>query len=243
MSNLRSAPQAVLVLRCEPGSLPNAAARRISDAIEEAIRQRGHCALALAGGATPRSVYERMASPAVAGRVAWDRVASYFGDERCVPPNDPESNYRMAHEALLQHVPIPRTSVHRMQGERGDTDASARDYDRLLPARLDLLLLGMGEDGHTASLFPHSVALAERAWRVVPVSRPLPSPSRLTITPLVIRAAHTVIVLVAGAEKAATVARALEGPYAPDEMPIQLALRGTWLIDHAAARGLRGIPP
>ena len=188
-------------------------------------------------------MYERMALPPLAGRVAWERVAVYFGDERCVPPDDPESNYRMAHEALLQHVPIPSTSVHRMEGERTDRDAAARDYERLLPPRLDLLLLGMGEDGHTASLFPHSPALAERARRVVPVSRPAPSRPRLTITPPVIHAADTVIVVVAGAEKAATVARALEGPYVPDELPIQLALRGTWLIDHAAAHGLRGVPP
>lgn len=243
MSEVRRASHAGRVLRFEPASLPDAAAKWITDVIEETVRLHGHCTVALAGGATPRPVYERMAVSPLAERIAWDRVAVYFGDERCVPPDDEESNYRLAREVLLQHVPIPSISVHRMEGERTDRDAAARDYERLLPARLDLLLLGMGEDGHTASLFPHSPALTERARRVVPVSRPAPSHSRLTITPPVIHAANTLIVVVAGAGKAATVARALEGAYAPDEMPVQLALRGTWLIDHAAARGLRGIPP
>ena len=222
--------------------LANAAARRITDVIEDTIKRRGHCSVALAGGATPRPVYERMAVPPLASRVAWDRVSIYFGDERCVPPDHPESNYRMAHEVLLRHVPIPSTSVHRMEGERADGDAAARDYERHLPTALDLLLLGMGEDGHTASLFPHSPVLAERTRRVVPVTHPAGSSRRLTITPRVIEAADTVIVLVAGADKAATVARALEGSYVPDELPVQLARSATWFIDSAAARLLHGLP-
>lgn len=224
--------------------LADAAARQITEVIEDTIKRRGLCTLALAGGATPRPVYERMAVSSLAGRVAWDRVSFYFGDERCVPPDAEESNYRMAREAILEHVPISSASVHRMEGERTDTDAAARDYERQLPAALDLLLLGMGEDGHTASLFPHSPALAEGTRRVVAVTRPPPSPQRLTITPSVIEAADAVIVLVAGANKAAMVARALEGTYAPEELPIQLALRGTWFIDFAAARRLHGsLPP
>ena len=237
MSDVR-APRSGRVIRCEPASFPDAAASRIAEAMEDAIERRGHCAIALAGGATPRPVYERMARSPLAARIAWNRLAIYFGDERCVPPDDPESNFRMVHEVLLRHVPIPSVSVHRMEGERADTDAAARDYERLLPTRLDLLLLGMGADGHTASLFPHSPALAERARRVVAVNRPHPSPGRLTITPAVIHAADAVIVLVAGAEKAATVARALEGAFMPDELPIQLALSGTWFVDENAASKL-----
>ena len=229
------------VLSYEPTMLADAAARKIIEVIDDTIKRRGHCTLALAGGATPRPVYERMAVPPLANRVAWDRVAIYFGDERCVPPDHPESNYRMAHEVLLRHVPIPSASVHRMEGERADADAAARDYERHLPAALDLLLLGMGEDGHTASLFPGSPAIAERTRRVVAVIRPSPSPRRLTITPRVIGAADTVFVLVAGACKAATVVRALEGAYVPDELPVQLARRGTWFIDSAAARLLHGL--
>jgi 6-phosphogluconolactonase len=221
--------------------LANAAARGIIEVIGDTIQRRGLCSLALAGGATPRPVYERMAASPLADRVAWDRVRIYFGDERCVPPEAEESNYRMAREALLEHVPIPAASVHRMEGERTDAAAAARDYERQLPAALDLLLLGMGEDGHTASLFPHSPVLAERTRRVVAVTPPAGPAPRLTITPPVIAAADTVIVLVAGANKAATVARALEGAYAPEALPVQLALRGTWFIDSAAARLLHGI--
>lgn len=221
--------------------LANAAAQRVTEVIEDTIKRRGRCTLAFAGGATPQPVYAGMAVSPLAERVAWDRVAVYFGDERCVPPDADESNYRMVREALLQHVPISSASVHRMEGERADADAAARDYERHLPAALDILLLGMGKDGHTASLFPHSPALAERVRRVVAVNRPAPAHPRLTITPPVIDAAVTLIVLVAGADKAATVARAIEGAYVPDELPIQLALRGTWLLDDAAARDLRGV--
>lgn len=235
-------PRSGRVIRCEPASLPDVAATWITGLIEQTTHRRGHCDVALTGGATPRPVYERMAISALADRVVWNRVAVFFGDERGVPPDHPDSNYRMAYEVLLRHVPLPPTSVHRMEAERADRDAAARAYERLLPARLDVLLLGMGADGHTASLFPHSPALRERTRRVVPVSGPEPSPARITITPPVIESADAVVVLVAGAEKAATVARALEGAYAPDELPIQLALRGTWLIDHAAARELRGVP-
>jgi 6-phosphogluconolactonase len=181
-----------------------------------------------------------MAVPPIAASVPWDLVDIYFGDERCVPPDDPASNYRMAHDALLRHVPVPTSSVHRMEGERTDREAAARDYARLLPTRLDVLLLGMGEDGHTASLFPYSTAVRERERRVVAATGPDPYPSRLTITPPVIGEAETVIVMVTGSAKADAVARALEGSYSPEAFPIQLAVRGTWLIDHPAAHKLRG---
>lgn len=206
--------------------------------VAAAIRQRGHCTLTLAGGTTPQSVYERMRDASLAQDVAWERVVVYFGDERCVPPDDPQSNYGMAAAALLQHVPIPEGSIHRMEGEYADPDAAARDYERLLPERLDVLLLGMGADGHTASLFPGSSALTEQQRRVLHVQAAAEPPCRLTITPPVIRAAETVIVLVTGSSKAGAVARALEGAYAPDELPIQLALDATWLLDRAAALSL-----
>jgi 6-phosphogluconolactonase len=221
--------------------LADAAARRIIDLIANTIARRGGCTLALAGGATPRPVYARMAAPPLVDRVAWDCVAVYFGDERCVLPHSKESNYRMACEELLEHELVRRATVHRMEGERADTNAAAQAYERHLPAALDVLLLGMGEDGHTASLFPRSPAVAERVRRVVAVTRPAPQPPRLTITPRVIDAASNLIVLLAGADKAPTVVKALEGPYMPDRLPIQLALRGTWMMDDAAARGLQGI--
>ncbi|MGH7663291.1 MAG: 6-phosphogluconolactonase [Gemmatimonadaceae bacterium] len=235
----RQIPEPRRIIQPDPESFPDAAAALIVDVIEDSVRHHGHCAAALAGGSTPRPVYECLARPPLAARVDWGRIAIYFGDERCVPPGDEQSNYRMVNEALLRQVPIPCSSIHRMEGERADRDAAARDYERLLPAQLDLLVLGMGEDGHTASLFPHSPALAERERRVVPVTGPGPVIERLTITPPVIDAAETVIVLVAGAGKATIIARALEGPYVPDDLPVQLALGGTWLIDDAAARELR----
>ena len=231
------------VIRSHPASLSDIAATWITGAIDVVTRLQGRCTIALAGGATPRPIYERMATARLAGRVAWDRIAVYFGDERCVPPDHPDSNYRMAYESLLRHVAIPSASVHRIEGERADADAAARDYERLLPASLDVLLLGMGADGHTASLFPHSPALAEATRRMLAVSRPSPSPGRITISPLVIELAHTILVVVGGADKAATVARAIEGPYVPDALPVQLALSGTWLIDDDAARDLRGVAP
>ncbi|HUF30060.1 MAG TPA: 6-phosphogluconolactonase [Gemmatimonadaceae bacterium] len=240
MSGPYHRPRADRVLVCEASDFAGAAARHVASVVQGAVRARGRCALALTGGSTPRPIYELMAVPPIVGSISWDRVDIYFGDERCVPPDDQASNYRMAHEALLQHVLTPGTSVHRMEGERTDREAAARDYARLLPARLDVLLLGMGEDGHTASLFPHSPALRESARKVVPASGPEPEPLRLTITPPVIADAETVIVVVAGSAKAGAVALALEGPYQPEQLPIQFALSGTWFVDHPAAGALRG---
>ena len=221
-------------------ALVDAAARWIAAAVEEDIRDRGRCAVALAGGATPRPVYERLAQPPLGARIAWSNVDIYFGDERAVPPADPDSNYAMAMAALIGRVPVPAAQIHRMEAERPDLDAAALDYERALPARLDLLLLGMGADAHTASLFPGSPALDERGRRVVPATGPTPPRSRLTITPPVIAAARRVAVLVAGAGKAAAVARALHGPTRPSEAPVQLALGGVWFVDREAAAQLAG---
>jgi 6-phosphogluconolactonase len=221
-------------------ALAHAAAQWIAAAIEADIRARGRCALALSGGTTPRPVYELLARPPVAARIAWPSVEIFFGDERAVPPSDPASNYGMVAAALLGRVPVPATQVHRMEAERTDRDAAARDYERLLPERLDLLLLGMGADGHTASLFPGSPALEERRRRVLPATGPTPPRERLTITPPVIARARRVAVLVAGADKAAAVARALQGPARPGELPVQLAVHGVWFVEKEAAARLAG---
>jgi 6-phosphogluconolactonase len=165
-------------------------------------------------------------------------VEIYFGDERAAPPTDPASNYRMAREALLDRVGLPPERVHRMEADAPDLEAAAARYAALLPDRLDVLVLGMGPDGHTASLFPRSPALRETEKRVVPATSPVPPVHRLTITPPVIAAARRVAVITAGASKAPVVAEALRGPWRPDELPAQLAREGTWLIDRAAAAGL-----
>ena len=224
----------------DPASFAAIAAEHVAVAVAASITARERCALALTGGSTPRPVYEQMAAPPLSKRIPWDRVTIYFGDERCVPADDPQSNFRMADESLLRRVPIPRASIHRLEGERTDHDAAAADYARLLPDALDVLLLGVGEDGHTASLFPRSPALQEEARRVVSARSPAPPANRLTITPPVIRAARAIIVLASGRTKAAAIARALEGSRSPEEVPIQLALGGTWLLDRAAASELHG---
>ncbi len=200
--------------------------------VSAAVAARGRCALALPGGTSPGAPLAALGAGALGASVDWPRVDVYFGDERAVPPDDPESNYRM--------VKVP-PRVHRMEAERKDLERAAAEYAGLLPERLDVLLLGMGPDGHTASLFPGSPALSE-ARRVVQVVAPKPPPVRLTITPPVIEAAREVAVLATGAGKADMVRRALEGPRAVREVPVQLAARGVWFLDPAAASRLERRP-
>jgi 6-phosphogluconolactonase len=216
----------------EPGDVIQPAAEWIAGEIAAAIGARGGCGVALAGGRTPEPVYRELAAAAA---IVWARVNLFFSDERAVPPDHADSNYRMVRAALLSRVAIPAANVHRMEAEREDRDAAAREYERELPAALDLLVLGIGPDGHTASLFPGSAALDERERLVVPVVGTKPPADRMTITPPVIEAARRVAVIATGGDKAAVVARALEGPLAPREVPAQLARRGAWFIDRAAA--------
>jgi 6-phosphogluconolactonase len=222
-------------------TLPRRAAQWLAETMVSVLAGRGRCAIALSGGETPRPVYAALAAPDIAGGIDWSGVEVYFVDERAVPPDHADSNFRMATETLLAQVPIPATHIHRMEAERSDLDAAAAAYDRLLPQALDILLLGMGADGHTASLFAGSPALSERR-RVVVVRSPKPPPVRLTITPPVIAAARVVAAVVMGAEKAAAVARVLDGGARASEMPAALARRGVWFLDlPAAARLARSI--
>ena len=231
-------------LHVEPAThFAAAAAEWIAAALEADLRESGHCAIALSGGETPRPVYEHLAANPRTPRIRWRDVDVFFGDERAVPPRDPESNYGMAAAVLLGRDPVSASRVHRLEAERPDREAAAREYAAMLPDRLDVLILGMGADGHTASLFPGSPACAERVRRVVPVTGPKPPVDRLTITPPVIAAARRIVVLVAGEAKAATVARALEGPLEPRDLPVQLARGGVWFVDHAAAGRLRSAVP
>jgi 6-phosphogluconolactonase len=194
----------------------------------------------LAGGSTPEPAYRRLASADLAPPVAWSAVSIYFGDERCVPPEDPESNYGMVKRVLLDALAAPPAAVHRMRGEDPDPARAAAAYAALLPEHVDVLVLGMGADGHTASLFPGSPALAEERRRVMAVTGPKPPARRLTITPPVIRAARAIIVLVAGAEKAAVAARVLGPEGAGADLPAALARHGIWILDRAA--GMRSQP-
>lgn len=237
-------PPARRIVASDTAELAETAAGWIATALAEAAAS-GIVTIALAGGRTPQPVYRRLAEPPHDGRFPWDRLEVYFSDERAVPPDHPESNYRTAFESLLGRVPIQPERVHRMEAEQRDLETAARAYAALLPASLDLLLLGIGADGHVASLFPHAPSLTERRRKVLAVTGGEPLIQRLTVTPIVIEAARRVLVLVNGSDKAAVVAQALEGPYHPALMPAQLARLATWIMDRAAASALsdRGLGP
>jgi 6-phosphogluconolactonase len=225
-----------LMVTSTTAELVRRASEWVATEVSNAIARRGSCAVALSGGRTPEPIYRELAAAAT---IDWTQVDVFFADERAVPPDHPESNYGMVHRALLSRVPIPTGQVHRMEAERPDRAVAARDYARSLPPELDLLLLGMGADGHTASLFPGSSALDEQRRRVLPVVGPKPPAARLTLTPPVIEAARTLAVIVTGEDKAAMVERAIEGPVTPKAIPVQLALRGWWFLDQSAAGRLR----
>jgi 6-phosphogluconolactonase len=217
---------------CESSQLAKRAAERIAEALKKAVSADSAASLALAGGTTPRAAYEDLAK--IPG-IDWSKVSVYFGDERAVPPTHPDSNFAMAKAALFDRVPLPESNIHRITAEDADQDAAARAYEALLPARISVLVLGIGEDGHTASLFPGSPALNERVRRVLPVIGPKPPPQRLSITPPVIEAAELCIVIANGPGKAEPVRRALKEPLDVQLTPSGLAREGLWLLDHAAA--------
>jgi len=216
--------------------LPAIGARWLAERAHAAIAARGRFDVALAGGSTPRPIYETLATM----DLPWSQIHVWFGDERCVPPDHPDSNYRMARLALLDRVPAV---AHRMEADRPDREAAAAEYAAALPDVLDAMLLGMGEDLHTASLVPGVDWGRPVGKKVIHVTGfPKPPPDRLTVTPDVIARARAILVAVAGAGKAGQVALALTGPSRPDLYPIHLARRATWLLDRAAADKLQESP-
>jgi 6-phosphogluconolactonase len=221
-----------------PASFAVSAAAHIADLMQAAIAARGQCAIALCGGTTPGPVLEALGKCGV----RWSDLLVFFGDERAVPPVHPDSNFGLARRALLDHVPIPAGRIHRMEADRIDLDVAALDYEARLPDPLDVLLLGIGIDGHTASLFPGSPAVRESRRRVVAVPPPpppvVPRVARMTITPPVIAAARHVVVMATGSAKAGVLAGILEGPERPEQLPAQLARGGTWILDTPAAKQL-----
>lgn len=219
----------------------------------QATNDRGVFRVALAGGSTPKRTYELLAEPALARRVDWNATHIFFGDERSVAPDHQDSNFNTAHIALLSHVPIPDTQVHRMAGERGDLKKAAREYESVLAKafgvspdsgfpRFDLVLLGMGKDGHTASLFPYTTGLNETSAWVVDNDVPSQQTQRLTLTAPVINAARCVIFLVAGSDKAESLRCVIEGPRDERQFPSQRIAPTDgallWLVDGAAAANL-----
>jgi 6-phosphogluconolactonase len=222
-----------------------------------AIRATGRFVVALSGGVTPRALYGRLASAVYNSRVNWPNAQVFWGDERCVPADDAASNARMARDTLLDHVPVPADHVHAVRGQV-DPAGAAGAYEAELraafgtpvgaPARapgahFDLVLLGLGEDGHTASLFPGKSAVRETERWVMAEYVEAVSMWRVTLTPVVINAAAEIVFLVSGREKASILHRVLEGPRDPDHLPAQViaptAGRLRWLADADAAANLQ----
>lgn len=236
VGDMTTADQRVCI--CDDRALPGAAAEWIAMAVQAAVAERGVCTIALAGGATPRRTYEMLASPAFADRIPWSQVEIFFSDERAVPPTDEASNYRMAAESLLRRVPLVSRQIHRIEAEGEDLEAAAARFAAQLPDRLDVLLLGMGADGHVASLYPGSSAMQERERKAVVVEGPLPTRPRITLTPAAITTARRIGVIVAGAAKAGMVERVLNGIDTVRSVPARLARGATWLMDASAASRL-----
>ncbi len=230
-----------------PDKLAEAAARAFVEKAAEAVARRGRFAVALAGGSTPKATYEALARDHV-GDVDWPNVHVFFGDERAVPPDHEDSNYRMAREALLDHVPAG--SVHPMRGEMPPEEA-ASSYEEELRAffgegrpGLDLVMLGIGGDGHTASLFPETAALGVTDRLVVANPVPKLDTTRITLTAPVLNAAREVLFLVAGEDKVEALKEILEGEADPREYPAKLVQPSggpAWMVDRAAA-GLLASP-
>jgi 6-phosphogluconolactonase len=220
---------------------------------DDAIRQRGRFTMALSGGKTPQALYERLASPTLGARIRTLAADYFFGDERGVPPDHAESNFGAARAAFFAPLGLPADRIHRMPADASDLDAASREYEAQIRARLgasapafprfDLILLGIGDDGHTASLFPHAPQLAERTRAVVPSESPRGIARRMTFTFPLINAARTVLFLVTGGAKADAVHHILDRRDAdPSQYPARRVQptdgRLIWILDDAAAAKL-----
>jgi 6-phosphogluconolactonase len=227
------------------------AARRWVEIAQGAVAERGSFSVALSGGSTPRTLYKLLAGEPWRSQAPWESTYVFWGDERRVPSTDPQSNYRMARETLLDHVPIPDGQIYRMHGEDLLSSATSDYEDKLWRyfrfgrgewPRFDLVLLGMGPEGHTASIFPGTRAVSDLSHIVLAYQVPQLGVERITLTLPVINHARHIFFLVAGQEKAGALARALEGERRPSACPAQAVqpVDGTltWLVDQAAASEL-----
>jgi len=227
---------AEIIVSAIPEDFARIAADWIAHYAAQAVEERGVFTIGLSGGSTPLPVFDLLAQPEWQARVPWQQTQVFWCDERCVPPDDPESNFGQAWRRLLSKVDIPPEQLYRIEAEDPEPEAAAARYAAQLPTRFDLLVLGIGKDGHTASLFPGSSMLYERVRKAVYIAdSPKPPSCRITITPPVIEGARHLIMLATGMEKAHAVARALASPFPIDEIPARLARWGAWLLDRAAA--------
>lgn len=243
-------PNAEVRVLPDATTLARAAADAFLHAAREAITATGRFTVALSGGSTPKAIFKLLAHDHAIGAnlLRWDKVQIFFGDERHVPPDHPDSNYRMAHETLLSKVPIPAENIHRIEGELNAADAAARYEARLrsifaIPGhaipRLDLVMLGMGSDGHTASLFAGSAALEQRNALVCANWIEKFQSHRITFTFPIINAAAEVLFIAGGTDKTTMLRNILHGDPSGQTYPAQTVCpvngRLTWLIDEAAA--------
>lgn len=222
---------------------------------EQTVQAKGLFTVALSGGSTPKKLYSLLASEADSfrARVPWDKSHFFWGDERHVPPDHPDSNYRMVFETMLSRVPVSPEQVHRIKAENPNASEAAEEYEQELRAsfqleeeqwpRFDLVLLGMGPDGHTASLFPGTDVLREAKRLVAAPWVEKFNTYRITLTPPLLNNAARIVFLVSGAEKAETLRTVLQGDYQPEHFPVQLICptsgRPLWLVDQSAAQLLK----
>jgi 6-phosphogluconolactonase len=236
-------------------TLSQHAAEYIMRIAKESIDLHGRFTIALTGGTTPGEAYSLLGSEPIRSQIDWHLVHIFWGDERCIPHTNPESNFYLAQETLLDHIAIPKSQIHPIPADQPDRNAASQAYTvemqhafgtNGIPS-FDLIHLGMGPEGHTASLFPNQASLHEKQRLVMPVSVPKPPPDRLTFTPPLLNAARNVLFLVTGSDKADALRAVLEGDYQPDEYPAQI-VRPTngevvWMLDKAAAQNLQATNP
>jgi 6-phosphogluconolactonase len=259
-------PHASVRIYRDPEELALKAARRFARLADQYVVGCGRFTVALSGGSTPRAMFSLLAEQPFADTVPWSSIYVFWGDERCVPPDHADSNYRMTNETLLSKVPVPAQNIFRIPAEAPEPERAAEVYAATLSKfflaepgttktgtaplsnlpRIDLVFLGMGPDGHTASLFPHSVALQAGEQIVVANYVEKFNAHRITLTAATINNARNVTFLAAGEDKAETLKNVLEGSYQPDLYPSQLICpaNGTllWMVDEAAARSLQEVP-
>lgn len=224
-----------IVACASPDDWAAMAADEIGLAVSAAISRRGVCNIMLTGGNTAERLYNYWAKTSA---LPMESMRFLFGDERCVPPDHADSNYALVMRTLLAKGEPPGCEIIRIAAENADRDAAARKYEELLPQEIDVLLLGMGVDGHIASLFPYSEALRSTDRAVLPVAGANLHHERLTITPRVISNARAIFLLAMGEEKGLVLAEAIRSPADFMSLPVRLALGGIWLLDDAAASQL-----
>ena len=232
----------------EAGALTRRAAEEFLKCVAEAVAQKGSFTVALAGGSTPQALYSQLAEEPLRSQIPWEKLHFFFGDERHAPPDGAESNFRMANEALFSKGVIQPDQITRIKGEYPDTEKAALEYEQVLRAyfklkdgeypRFDLVLLGMGEEGHTLSLFPGTKALHATDRIVVRNWVGKLYTERITLTATAANHASRVIFMVTRADKAPALKAVLEGPYEPEQLPAQLIQPASgkllWLVDQAA---------